>query len=274
MSSTLSKARGVRPTAPRARRRRASRSWGTWLTQVVIVLILLGAWQLLSGPVIDPLFISSPSAVIHRMITLAQENVLLPNAWVTFSQSLVGFVVGAVLGIFIGNVMGLVRIFGKVGSPFVTFFYTLPRIAIAPLFVIWLGVGFSFKAAFVAFVVVFIFITPTYAGLRDLDEDMIAGIRVMGGSRLTAYRMAVLPQQVLWISTTIKLALPTAVATDIVAEFVAANQGLGYLMNSAAGTLDTASLLAEVVFVSVVVTVVIGLLAIGERWWFRWQVRA
>jgi sulfonate transport system permease protein len=121
---------------------------------------------------------------------------------------------------------------------------------------------------------VFIFITPTYAGLRDLDEDMIAGIRVMGGSRLTAFRMAVLPQQVLWISTTIKLALPTAVATDIVAEFVASNQGLGYLMNSAAGTLDTASLLAEVVFVSAVVTVVIGLLSIGERWWFRWQVRS
>ena len=138
MSSTLSKARGVRPTAPRARRGKAARSWGTWVTQVVIVLILLGAWQLLSGPVIDPLFISSPSAVIHRMITLAQEDVLLPNAWVTFSQSLVGFAVGAVLGIFIGNVMGLVRIFGTVSSPFVTFFYTLPRIAIAPLFVIWL----------------------------------------------------------------------------------------------------------------------------------------
>lgn len=119
---------------------------------------------------------------------------------------------------------------------------------------------------------------PEHPARESMDTfwltGMIAGIRVMGGSRLTAYRMAVLPQQVLWISTTIKLALPTAVATDILAEFVAANQGLGYLMNSAAGTLDTASLLAEVIFVSVVVTVVIGLLAIGERWWFRWQVRA
>jgi NitT/TauT family transport system permease protein len=207
------------------------------------------------------------------MIELAQQNVLLPNTWVTFSQALAGFAVGAVAGILIGNVMGMVRVLGKVTSPFVTFFYTLPRIAIAPLFVIWLGIGFNFKAAFVAFVVVFIFITPTYAGLRDLDEDMIAGIRVMGGSKLTAIRMAVLPQQVLWISTTIKLALPTAVATDIVAEFVASNRGLGYLMNSAAGTLDTASLLAEVVFVSAIVTVVIGLLAVGERWWFRWQAR-
>jgi NitT/TauT family transport system permease protein len=275
MSSTSSRPRVARPRARAAgpRPRRAALSWGTWLTQAVIVLVLLGAWQLLSGRVIDPLFISSPTAVVQRMVTLAQENVLLPNTWVTFSQALAGFGVGAVAGILIGNVMGMVRVFGRVTSPFVTFFYTLPRIAIAPLFVIWLGIGFDFKAAFVAFVVVFIFITPTYAGLRDLDEDMIAGIRVMGGSRLTAIRMAVLPQQVLWISTTIKLALPTAVATDIVAEFVASNKGLGYLMNSAAGTLDTASLLAEVVFVSAIVTAVIGLLAVGERWWFRWQAR-
>lgn len=245
--------------------------WGVWLAQAVIVVALLGAWQLLSGRVIDPLFISSPSAVIRRMITLAQDHVLFPNTWTTFSQAFAGFAVGAVAGILIGNVMGMVRLVGAVTSPFVTFFYTLPRIAIAPLFVIWLGIGFNFKAAFVAFVVVFIFITPTYAGLRDLDTDMIAGIRVMGGRRWTAIRMAVLPQQVLWISTTVKLALPTAVATDIVAEFVASNKGLGYLMNSAAGTLDTASLLAEVVFVSAIVTVIIGALSIAERWWFRWR---
>jgi NitT/TauT family transport system permease protein len=254
-----------------AAERPKTRPWRRWAVQAGIIVLIIVAWQLLSGPVVDPLFISSPVAVVTRLVTLIQTNVLLPNSWVTFSQALVGFVVGAVAGIIIGNVMGIIRIFGTITSPFVTFFYTLPRIAIAPLFVIWLGVGFSFKAAFVAFVVVFIFITPTYAGLRDLDEDMIAGIRVMGGRRWTVIRMAVLPQEVLWITTTIKLALPTAVATDIVAEFVAANQGLGYLMNSAAGTLDIASLLAEVVFVSLVVTVIIGLISLVERWWFRWR---
>jgi NitT/TauT family transport system permease protein len=257
-------------TTPRARRY-SPRKLGI---QIGIVVVILGAWQLLSGPVISPLFISSPVAVITRMVVLIQTNILLPNAWVTFSQALAGFGVGAVAGIIIGNVMGLARHVGSITSPFVTFFYTLPRIAIAPLFVIWLGVGFNFKAAFVAFVVVFIFITPTYAGLRDLDHDMIAGIRVMGGRRWTVFRMAVLPQQVLWITTTIKLAFPTAVATDIVAEFVAANQGVGFLMNSAAGTLDIASLLAEVVFISVIVTLVIGLVSIAEHRWFRWRANA
>ena len=99
MSSTLSRPRGLRSGAPRPRGRRSPRSWGIWLTQALAVVVLLGAWQLLSGPVISPLFVSSPSAVVGRMITLAQEGVLLPNAWVTFSQSLAGFAVGAVAGV-------------------------------------------------------------------------------------------------------------------------------------------------------------------------------
>jgi NitT/TauT family transport system permease protein len=263
-------ATGTEAAAPPAPARRGRRG-RHYLIQVVITVVLIAAWQLLSGRVIDPLYISSPSAVLQRLISLAQDGVLWPNAESTFGQSIVGFLAGAVAGVVIGNVMGIVRVFGRTAAPFVTFFYTLPRIAIAPLFVIWLGVGFSFKAAFVAFVVVFIFITPIYAGLRDLDEDMVNGIRVMGGRRWTVIRMAILPQQVLWMTTTVKLAFPTAVATDIVAEFVASTKGLGYLMNEAAGILDTASLLAEVVFISVVVTLVLGVISMVERYWFRWR---
>jgi NitT/TauT family transport system permease protein len=242
-----------------------------WVVQVLVILVLLAVWQLISGNLIDPLYVSSPWAVARRMVTLFTDGTLWPNARATFGQAIAGFLIGAVAGVIIGNVMGILKGVGQVASPFVTFFYTLPRIAIAPLFVIWLGIGFGFKSMFVAFVVVFIFITPIYAGLRDLDHDMVNGIRVMGGSRWAVIRMAILPQQVLWLTTTIKLAFPTAVATDIVAEFVASNKGLGFLMNSAAGVLDTTSLLAEVVFIGLVVTVFLGVVSIAERRWFRWR---
>jgi NitT/TauT family transport system permease protein len=260
-----------RPADPEGARRSLNPRYRQYAIQLALIVVIIGAWQLASGPVIDPLYISSPWRVAKRLDEMLRDGILWSNSEATFYQAIVGFLVGAVAGIIIGNVMGIVRVFGRVASPFVTFFYTLPRIAIAPLFVIWLGVGFSFKAAFVAFVVVFIFITPTYAGLRDLDEDMINAIRVMGGRRWTVIRMAILPQQVLWITTTIKLAFPTAVATDVVAEFVASNKGLGYLMNEAAGVLDTTSLLAEVVFISVIVTLVLGVISVIERRWFRWR---
>jgi NitT/TauT family transport system permease protein len=242
-----------------------------WAIQLIVVIVILAAWQGVSGRLVDKLYVSAPGDVIHRMFTLLSDGVLWPNAKATFEQATVGFVIGAAAGIVIGNVMGILKVVGQVASPFVTFFYTLPRIAIAPLFVIWLGIGFGFKSMFVAFVVVFIFITPVYAGLRDLDHDMVNGIRVMGAGRWTVIRTAILPQQVLWLTTTIKLAFPTAVATDIVAEFVASNKGLGYLMNEASGVLDTTSLLAEVVFIGLVVTVVLGVVSVIEHRWFRWR---
>lgn len=241
------------------------------LLQVGVIVALLAAWQLGSGRLIPTLYVSSPRAVADRLWQLMYSGQLWPNAEATFSQSGLGFVIGMVAGIIIGNLMGVIAVFGRVGAPFVTFFYTMPRIAIAPLFVIWLGVGFSFKTWFVAFVVVFIFITPTFAGLTSMDPDLANGVRVMGAGRWRTIRMAILPQQILWITTTIKLALPTAVATDITAEFVASENGLGFMMNSAAGTLDTASLLAEVVFISAVVTAVIAIVAMFERKWFRWR---
>jgi NitT/TauT family transport system permease protein len=239
--------------------------------QVLAAALLLAAWQLASGRIIAELYVSSPQAVADRLIELIRDGRLLPNAWVTFSQAGLGFLVGMVAGIVIGNLMGTIRVLGRVASPYVTFFYTMPRIAIAPLFVIWLGVGFNFKAAFVAFVVVFIFITPTYAGLSSMDPDLASGIKVMGASRWKVIWMAIFPQQVLWITTTVKLALPTAIATDITAEFVASHSGLGFMMNDAAGILDTASLLAEVVFISIVVTALLGIVSLVEHRWFRWR---
>jgi len=239
--------------------------------QVLAAAALLAVWQLASGRIIDELYVSSPKAVTERLIELLRNGQLLPNAWVTFSQSGLGFLVGMIAGVVVGNLMGTVHVVGRVVSPYVTFFYTMPRIAIAPLFVIWLGVDFSFKAAFVAFVVVFIFITPTYAGLSSMDPDLANGIKVMGAGRWKVIRMAIFPQQVLWITTTIKLALPTAIATDITAEFVASHSGLGFMMNDAAGILDTASLLAEVVFISIVVTAALGIVSLVEHRWFRWR---
>ena len=274
MSVSITEATAVH-TEPVSSERRAkprmNRRVRDWLIQTLIVAVILAVWQLASGRLVPKLYISTPWDVWNRMIELIRDGVMLPNAKATFYQAIAGFLIGAVAGVVIGNIMGIVRSVGRITAPFVTFFYTLPRIAIAPLFVIWVGVGFEFKMWFVAFVVVFIFITPTYAGLRDLDQDMISGIRVMGGGWWTVIRMAVIPQQVLWITTTIKLAFPTAVATDVVAEFVASNKGLGFLMNGAAGILDTTSLLAEVVFISAVVTLVIGVISILERYWFRWR---
>jgi NitT/TauT family transport system permease protein len=240
--------------------------------RLVLVVVFLVSWEAASGRVISRLFFSSPSAVVAKMLALVQSGVLIPHSAATFSQTLVGFLIGFLAGIAVGNIFGLSRQLGRVGEPILTFFYSLPRIAIAPLFVIWFGIDFQFKVAFVAFVVFFIGATATFAGLRDADRMIVDGARVMGARGWQLFRMTILPQEVLWITTSIKLALPLAIATDIVAEFVSSNVGLGFMMSNAAAVLDTTTLLAVVAYLALVVTVVLGALARVEARLLRWHV--
>lgn len=239
--------------------------------QLVVVAMLLAAWELASGRLVAFIFISSPTAVAVRLWERLSSGFLLPHILATFSQTAVGFVIGFVAGIVVGNILGLSAAAGRVGGPFLTFFYSLPRIAIAPLFVIWFGIGFPFKVAFVAFVVFFIGATATFSGIRQVQRVLVDGVRVMGPTGWQLFRMTILPQEALWITTAIRLAIPLAFATNIVAEFVASNAGLGFLMSNAAAVLDTTSLLAVVVFLAATTTLFLGLVSAVERRLFVWQ---
>ncbi|MCU1441340.1 MAG: transporter permease [Rhodoglobus sp.] len=249
----------------------ASTAVSSWLIPTVIVLVGLLIWQLSSGTLIDDVFVSSPLRVIVRIWQFISTGAIFPHAATTLGQSALGFLLGAVGGIAVGNLLGLIPTLNRSFGPILTFFYTLPRIAIAPLFVIWFGIGAPFKVMFVMFVIFFMFQAATVGAIRTIDASMVNGIRVMGASRWALFRKAIIPQELLWIGTTVKVAAPMAVATDIVGEFVAANEGLGFLMRNAASVLDTTTLLAVVVILATLVTAFLGIFGAVERHLFRWN---
>lgn len=239
--------------------------------QALAVLVFLGAWELASGRLVPTLFVSSPSAVLARLYTLIVSGALSRHALATFAQTGSGYAIGFTAGVIVGNILGLSFVLGRFGGPFLTYFYSIPRIAIAPLFIVWFGVGFEFKVAFVAFVVFFIGAIATFGGLRQANRLLVDGARVMGADRWQLFRSAILPQEALWIFTSIRVSFPLAVASDIVAEFLASNVGLGFLMSNAASVLNTTTVLAVVIFLATVVTLVLGALSLIERWRFAWQ---
>jgi NitT/TauT family transport system permease protein len=228
-------------------------------------------WQLASGWLIDPLFVSSPIAVVVSLYQSFSTGSILPHIGVTFSQIGVGFVIGFVPGVVLGNVMGLSKRFGRLASPYLTFFFTIPLIAIAPLFVIWLGIGFAMKAGLVAFIVFFLVARTTFTGMSTINHELVDSVRLMGAGHWERIRLAILPQEAVWILTAAKLALPLAVAGDVVGEFISSNQGLGFVMNNAASVLDTTRLLMAVVILAVFVTAIVGLLSVVERRLLGWQ---
>jgi NitT/TauT family transport system permease protein len=238
---------------------------------VVIPVVVLGLWQLLSGWLIDPIFISSPVAVGEALYTAFATGEILPHIGTTFAQIGVGFVIGFVPGVVLGNVMGLSKTIGSVVSPYLTFFFTIPLIAIAPLFVIWLGIGFPMKVGLVAFIVFFLVARTTFTGMSTINNDIVNSVHIMGASRWQRIRLAILPQEFVWILTAAKLALPLAVAGDIVGEFISSTQGLGFVMNNAASILDTTRLLMAVVILALFVTLIVGALSLVERRLLGWQ---
>lgn len=253
----------------RAGAARAAKHPALYRALVAILLVIL--WQITQALWVSPLFISSPSAVAVRLWNLTSSGFLVPHMVATFSQAAVGFVIGFAAGLVLGYCLGLSRQLGSIGGPFLNFFYSIPRIAIAPLFVIWFGIDFSFKALFVAFVVSFISAISVFGALRQANRTIVDAVWVMGARGFGLFRIAVFPQQVPAIFTAMRITLPLAVASDIVAEFVASNVGLGFIMNNAASVLNTATVLAVVVVLALTITLILAAVSLIERRVLRWQ---
>ena len=172
----------------------------------------------------------------------------------TLKAGLYGLVIGAGGGVVIGIFLGLSTFWRKVVSPFVDMANATPRFALAPLFVLWLGLGLASKVGVVVSIVVFIMIINTMEGVMAVDRDHLRLLRILGASPVDRVRYVVLPASVTWIKAGLRLAVPYAIAGAVIGEFVAADQGLGYHLVQQAGALNTNGVLASVVILSLLGT--------------------
>jgi NitT/TauT family transport system permease protein len=144
--------------------------------------------------------------------------------------------------------------------------YSIPKVALAPLFIVWFGIGMHMKVLLAAATVFFLVFLNTAAGVRDVDRGLIDAVRLMGGTRWDVARRVVLPSSMTGVLTGLKVAIPYALIGAVIGELVASNRGLGYLINDAASQFDTAGVFATLVVLSViagVLNVLVGL--VGKR---------
>jgi NitT/TauT family transport system permease protein len=147
----------------------------------------------------------------------------------------------------VGVILGQSRLLAEILDPFIMVFYSLPKIALAPLFVLWFGVGIDMKIILTATVVFFLVFLNTYTGVRNVSRELIAILGLMGASRRDILVKVVLPSAVTWVFAGLRLSVPYALIGAIVGELIAANQGLGYLLADASGQFDTAGVFAALV---------------------------
>ncbi len=241
------------------------------LAQLAVGAAILLAWEFASGRLIDPFFISSPGAVFAKLAQWVERGTLFTHAYYTFYATALGFVIGAALGFMVGFAFGRSAIVAAVFDPYVTALYCLPKIALAPLFIMWFGIGIESKIAMSAAVVFFLVFLNTFAGVRDVNPIHIHTTRIMGAGEWQLLRLVILPSASAWVLTGLKVSVPYALIGTVVGELISSNRGIGFLIGQAAGLFDTAGVFAGLVVLAAAGIVLNGGLKRLERHVLRWR---
>ncbi|HEY3953051.1 MAG TPA: ABC transporter permease [Streptosporangiaceae bacterium] len=239
--------------------------------RLLAIAALLGIWQLCAGRLISSFWISSPSLVAVRLWDWMIDGTLWPQLGTTLIEACYGFLIGAGAGVLLGLLLGQMRRLTLVLEPIIFALYSLPRIALAPLFLLWFGIGIESKVVLSATSVFFLAFYNTFSGVRDVDHDLLNAVRVMGGSRRDEMTRVVLPGAMYWVFTGLKVSVPYAIIGAVVGEMVASNRGLGYLMQNSSGQFDTTGVFVALVVLAAVSIVINELLSIAERRVIRWK---
>jgi NitT/TauT family transport system permease protein len=242
-----------------------------WAWRVAIIVVGLSVWQYASGRLIKTFWISRPSDIWAQLAEWIITGDLWIHLRVTLIETIMGFVFGAIAGILFGLALGLNRRLAAVVDPFIVAFYSLPKIALAPLFILWFGVGLASKVVLATFVVFFLVFYNTYAGTLAVEAELVDVLRLMGASRGQIVRKVILPSALIWIFTGMKSSVPYALIGAVVGEMMASNKGLGYLIQAAAGQYDTSGVFAALFVLMIIATGLHELLKQSERVMLRWR---
>src|ERR1700722_8905501 len=262
-------ANSVSATQETARDGGTSRNDHILLWQVAVGVGLLAAWEAL-GRLHGSQWTSEPSLIAARLVQWARGDLYLQVA-TTLTEVVTGLVIGAAFGILAGLVLGRSPLLSVILRPIIVAFYSVPLIALAPLFIMFFGLDMLPKIVLVTIVVFFLLFFNTFAGASSVDRELIAQVQLMGSTRREIFQKVVAPACMAWIIGGMKIALPYALVAATTGEMLAARRGLGFLLSDAASQFDMTSLYAALFILMLLGLAVSETAAWGERHLLRWR---
>ncbi|SES00656.1 ABC transporter permease [Psychrobacillus sp. OK032] len=239
--------------------------------RLAILVSFIIIWETVSGRLVDKFWISSPIDIVSTLYKWATSGDLFFHLSITLQETFIGFFLGAFGGIFVGFILGRWAFAAQVLDPFITAIYSLPKIALAPLFILWFGIGIEMKIIFAGMIVFFLVFFNTYAGVKDVDDDLLDDIRLMGANKRQIMLKVILPSAMTWVFVGLKLSVPYALVGAVVGEIVASNKGIGFLIQYSAGNFDTAGTFAALTILIIVSVSLNATLSILESKLLRWK---
>jgi len=244
--------------------------------RVGLLVALLGGWELASRFAwIDPFFFAMPSTIVSRLVEWMTEGTsegpLWYHLWVTMEEALIGFFTGSIAGIVIGVALGRNRLASDVFSIYIKVVNSIPRVVLAPIFIMMFGLGLGSKVALAFVMVFFVVFHNAFQGVREADRAMIANARILGASNWQLTRSVIVPSAMSWIFASLHVSFGFAIIGAIVGEFVGSRYGIGLLINVAKGSFDAAGMYAAIVLVMLVALAAEYVMTFVENHLAKWR---
>jgi len=217
------------------------------LGRVGVIAAILAMWELSARTFADEFFVSRPIVIGVKLGELVSSGRLFFHGGITVVETLAGFVAGAAAGFAVGLLLGRNEGLARLLDPILVAINSLPKVALAPLFIMWFGIGIGMKIILTATIVFFLVFINTYRGVRNVNTELVDILRLMGARERHIVTKVIVPSALQWVFAGLQLSVPYALIGAVVGEMMAANRGLGYLLADAAGQLDTGGVFAALI---------------------------
>jgi NitT/TauT family transport system permease protein len=243
--------------------------------QLAILALIVGGWQILSATgAIDPFFFSRPSAILAKIWAWLIGGYIWPHLAVTLVEALLAFAIGAVAGIAAGLACARSELLAAIADPYIRIFNALPRVILAPIFILWFGLGIASKVALGVTLVFFVVFFNTFQGIRDVDPVVRNNVRMLQANDWQMLVLVDLPSAMGWIFSSLHTSIGFALVGAVVGEYIGAARGIGYVVAQAQGVFDTTGVFAGLLLTSFVVLLIdLGINRL-ERHLLRWRPRS
>jgi NitT/TauT family transport system permease protein len=242
---------------------------GTWRPLAVLVAIFVAWWAVTAAKLVKPYLVPSPGKTLD--VILAQSGYFADNTWITTYETVLGFIIAIAVGVLSAVVMVYSPTVEKSLYPLLLFAQVIPKIAIAPLFVVWLGFGLTPKIVVAVLMAFFPIVISTVTGLKSIDPEMLQLSATMGAGPGQTFWKIRFPASLPHLFAGLKVAATMAVTGAVVGEFVGANEGLGYVILQANGNLDTPMLFAGLLIMSLLGVVLFVIVELLEYFVLPWH---
>jgi NitT/TauT family transport system permease protein len=235
---------------------------GLLLCQIMVAVVALALWQLLATvPIfgrllLPPFFFSNPVDVGSQIVAWFSSGVIWKHLWITLLESILAFSIGSLGGVMVGFWFARQPLVAAIFDPYVKMANALPRVVLAPIFALWLGLGIWSKVALGVTLVFFIVFFNVYQGVREVSPTVLANGRMLGMNERQLMRHVYWPSALSWMFSSLHTSVGFAVVGAVVGEYLGSAAGLGYLIQQAEGIFDVAGVFAGMFVLSAFVILI------------------